>query len=75
MQSSRVKCLPLIETWLFFFRDCDVDAPPVEVAVSRTDIFGGGGAALWGVLLLRVASIFRAELVAGVSATSFFSVS
>lgn len=75
MQSSRVKCLWLIETWVRFLRDCEVDAPPVAVAVSSTDILGGGGAGLWGVLLLLLASILRGEFPAGVSAASFLSVS
>lgn len=45
------------------------------MAVSRTDILGGGGAGRWGVLLLRVARILRGEVPTGVSAASFLSFS
>jgi hypothetical protein len=66
MQSKRVNGLWLIETWLRFLRDWDaVAAPPVAVAVSRTDILGGGGAGLCGVLLFRVDKIFLGEFPAG----------
>ena len=75
MQSSLVKIFPLTEIWFRFLRDCEaVAAPPDAVAVSRTDIFGGAGAGLWGVLLLRVDRGFRGEWLAGASAgCSFFS--